>query len=135
MCSWRYAGFGQTVSCESNEIAIGGCSSALLEDCDGHSHAIYCCKMDNFAWGTCESHHTDWGNDLKCSDGKFVESMCASRYFGECEHGSWNKADCCIGYYNNQPVAVNEDNCSWQHGHSGEKKWCVGDKVSNNRIS
>ena len=86
--------------------------------------------MDEFAWGTCESHHADDGGHLNCPDGKFVETMCASRFFGDCNSGGWTDASCCLGYYNNKAVEVNSENCSWQHGGSGEDKWCVGDQVS-----
>jgi len=127
-CTYRGTGFGHHISCESNEIAIGACSSAMFEDCGGHSHRLKCCKMDEFAWGTCESHHADWGHHLSCPEGKFVETMCASRYFGDCNSGGWTDASCCLGYYNNKAVEVNSDNCSWQHGGSGEDKWCVGDQ-------
>ena len=132
LCRFRHAEFGHHVSCESNEIAIGACSSGLFADCGGYSHSLKCCKMDEFAYGTCESHHASWGHHLSCPDGKFVETMCASPFFGGCNSGDWTDAECCLGYYNNKAVAVNPDNCSWQHGHSGENKWCVGDQVSKN---
>lgn len=76
-----------------NQVVIGSCGSGGHVDCDGHTHQLLCCDLDNFVYSDCLEFQGDYGIHLSCPEltkdkDTMVEASCGSEGGRDCHSES-----------------------------------------------
>lgn len=128
-CSWRGEKFGRTVQCDGNEVVIGSCGSGGHVDCDGHTHQLLCCDLDNFVYSDCLEFQGDYGIHLSCPEltkdkDTMVEASCGSEGGRDCHSESAHTVKCCHGHQFDGSRLGSSGDCYWIHGIYGQQIEC-----------
>lgn len=99
-CTVLSGQYGQNLSCQPGQIAVGGCGSGEMNDCS-HTGSpnwseLVCCNKPNtkILAKNCYKKYGEFGLENSCQANEVVVSICGSGSNPDC-NGHGNMIECC----------------------------------------
>ncbi|TRY68410.1 hypothetical protein TCAL_06201 [Tigriopus californicus] len=129
-CSWRTEIYGHINQCDGNEVVVGSCGSGDGRDCNGLTHQLLCCDLDNFYYSNCLEFYGGYGVHLSCPEltkdpDTMVEAACGSEKGLDCHNGSSHSVKCCHGHQFDGSRVGSSGECYWLYGGRGQPVQCT----------